>query len=224
MIRRKFRSSRPELALFHTSANRPPIRVRPGSPSTCQAPMQEPTMRTLGFRTHVLLTLLACGGVLAALGMPWSAGGPERESDGSIDHVIETLGRAVGAADGTAGHAALGSWDVVLTALLAFTAAMAVLCLTAALQGIAREGLRLGALATLALVAWKLVEHPGDELRQGALVAAASAVVLVVSAFAVASAPARRRRGPRFGHPGVFIAPPPPPRWDPSESTPPPGA
>src|SRR3954465_15779840 len=103
MIRRKLRSSRPELALFRMSANPRPIRVRPGSPSTRHAPMQEPTMRTLGFRTHVLLTLLACGGVLAALGMPWSAGGPERESDGSIDHVIETLGRAVGAADGTAG-------------------------------------------------------------------------------------------------------------------------
>src|SRR3954447_5122119 len=105
MIRRKFRSSRPELALFHTSAKPRPIRVRPGSPSTRHAPMQEPTMRTLGFRTHVLLTLLACGGVLAALGMPWSAGGPERESDGSIDQVIETLGGAVGGADGTGGGA-----------------------------------------------------------------------------------------------------------------------
>jgi hypothetical protein len=179
-------------------------------------------MRTLGFRTHVLLTLLACGGVLAALGMPWSASGPERESEGSIDHVVEVLGRAVGSADGTAGHAALGSWDVVITALLAFTAAMAVLCLIAALAGAAREGLRLGALATLALVAWKLVDHPGDEVRQGALIAAFSAVVLVVSAFAVASAPVKRRNAPRFGHPGVFVPPPPPPRWEPNESVPPP--
>ena len=180
-------------------------------------------MRTLGFRTHILLTLLACGGVFAALGMPWSATGPERESQGSIDHAAEALGRAVGAADGTAGHAALGSWDVVLTALLAFTAVMAVLCITAALHGVAREGLRLGALAALALVAWKLVDHPGDELRQGALIAAASAVVLVVSAFAVAAAPVKRRNAPRFGHPGVFVPPPAPPRWEANDSTPPPG-
>ena len=179
-------------------------------------------MRTLGFRTHILFTLLACGGVFAALGMPWSGSAPERESEGSIDHVAEALGRAVGASDGTAGHAALGSWDVVLTALLAFTAVMAVLCLAAALQGGAREGLRLGALAALGLVAWKLIDHPGDELRQGALVAAASAVVLVLSAFAVASAPVNRPNAARFGHPGEVVPPPPPPPWEPNESVPPP--
>jgi hypothetical protein len=185
--------------------------------------MQETIMRTLGFRTHVLFTLLACGGVLAALAMPWSSSAPERESEGSIDYVVETLGRAVGASDGTAGHAALGSWDVVLTALLAFIAVMAVLCLTPALQGGAREGLRLGALAALGLVAWKLIDHPDDELRQGALVAGVSAVVLVFSAFAVASAPVKRRNAARFGHPGVFVPPPAPPRWEPNDSTPPPG-
>jgi hypothetical protein len=46
--------------------------------------------------------------------------------------------------------------------------------------------------------------------------------VLVVSAFAVASAPVKRRNAPRFGHPGVFVPPPPPPRWEPNESVPPP--
>ncbi len=181
-------------------------------------------MRTLGFRTHFLLTLLACGVVAAALGLPWSATGPQRESTGSLDHALETLGRAAGASDGTAGHDALGGWSVVLVGLLGFSAAMALACLAPALSGVAREGLRLGATASLALVAWKLVDHPGDELRQGALIAAASSLVLVVSGFAVASAPVRRRRTARFGHPGVYVPPPPPPRWDPDESAPPPSA
>jgi hypothetical protein len=112
----------------------------------------------------------------------------------------------------------------VLTALAGLTALMAVLCMLTVAAGIARELLRLGALAILGIVAWKLIDHPGDELRQGALVAAGSALVLVASALAVASAPLKRRRGPRFGHPGVFVPPPPPPRWDPTDSTPPPGA
>ena len=110
----------------------------------------------------------------------------------------------------------------MLTALAGFTALMAVLCLVTALHGLAREGLRLGALATLALVAWKLIDHPGDELRQGALIAAGASLVLVASALPVAAAPVRRARGPRFGHPGVYVPPPPPPRWEPNESTPPP--
>ena len=110
----------------------------------------------------------------------------------------------------------------MLTALVALTAVMAVLCMLSLVAGIARELLRLSALATLGIVAWKLIDHPGDELRQGALVAAGSALVLVASALAVASAPLKRRRGPRFGHPGVFVPPPPPPRWDPNESVGPP--
>jgi hypothetical protein len=185
--------------------------------------MQDAIMRTLGFRTHVLLTLLACGGVVAALGMPWSASGPGRESEGTLDHALEALGRVVGASNGTAARDALGGWANVLTGLAAVTAVMAVLCLLAIAHGLARELLRLGALASLAIVAWKLIDHPGDELRQGALVAAGSALVLVASALAVASVPVKRARQPRFGHPGVFVPPPAPPRWEPNDSTPPPG-
>jgi len=179
-------------------------------------------MRTLGFRTHVLLTLLACGGVVAALGMPWSASGPERESEGTLDHALEALGRVAGVTNGTPAREALGGWASVLTALVIVSAVMAVLCLLAVAHGIARELLRLGALAILGVVAWKLIDHPGDELRQGALVAAGSALVLVASALAVASAPLKRAHQPRFGHPGVFVPPPPPPRWEPNESVGPP--
>jgi hypothetical protein len=196
--------------------------VPPGSLPVACAPMQKAIMRTLGFRTHVLLTLLACGGVVAALGMPWSASGPGRESEGTLDHALEALGRVAGVTNGTDARVALGGWAVVLTALAALTAATAVLCLLTVAHGIARELLRLSALATLGIVAWKLIDHPGDELRQGALVAAGCALVLVASALAVASAPLKRPRGPRFGHPGVFVPPPAPPRWESTDSTPPP--
>jgi hypothetical protein len=181
-------------------------------------------MRTLGFRTHVLLSLAACGLVAVALGMPWYGSAPERESglDGPMDDLLQTLGRSVGASDGATGHHALGTWAPVLTALVAFTALMTLLCLIGAIQGVVREGLRIGALAVLAIVAWKLVQHPHEELRQGALIAAAGALVLIASAFAVASAPVKRRT-PRFDRPGVYVPPPPPPRYDAAGSTPPPG-
>jgi hypothetical protein len=187
--------------------------------------MNGSTMRTLGFRTHVLLTLAACGALAAALGMPWYGASPRQQSglDGPMDDLLATIGRAVGATDGTTARAALAGWAPTLSGLVAFTALMTVLCLAARVQGVAREGLRLGALATLGVVAWKLVAHPHEELRHGALIAGAAAIVLVASAFAVAAAPVRRRGAPRFGHPGVYVPPPPPPVYDSSGSAPPPG-
>jgi hypothetical protein len=184
--------------------------------------MKAATMRTVGFRTHVVLTLLACAGVALALGMPWYGTAQPDAPDvtGSIEHAVAVLGRVVGDAGGATGRDALGTWAHALTGLTAFTALMTLLCLTEALQGVAREGLRLGAFATLAVVAWKLLDHPGEELRHGALVAAAAALVLTASALSVASAPVRRPKAPRFGHPGVYVPPPPPPRWE--ESAPPP--
>jgi hypothetical protein len=164
-------------------------------------------MRSLGFRTHVLLTLAAAFGVSWALHMPWYGHAP-----------------AVAAGDGINGHAALGIWSKVIALLAGFTALMAVLCLTPALFGAAREGVRLGALATLGVIAWRLVDHPADELRHGAIVAAGSVLVLTSAAMSVASAPVRRKRGPVFGHPGVYVPPPPPPRWESADSTPPPGS
>jgi hypothetical protein len=187
--------------------------------------MNRPTMRTLGFRTHVLLTLAACGAVAAVLGMPWYGGAPVRPSglNGPMDDLLESIGRAVGATDGTSAHDALGGWASTIEALAAVTALMALLCLVNALHGVAREGLRLAALATLALVGWKVVSHPHAELRHGALIAAGAALVLVASAFSVAAAPVRRRAAPRFGHPGVHVPPPPPPIYDSTGSAPPPG-
>jgi hypothetical protein len=60
--------------------------------------MNGATMRTLGFRTHLVLTLVACAGVAAALGMPWSgaaqAGG--QYLDGPMDRTPETSTRTRG--------------------------------------------------------------------------------------------------------------------------------
>jgi hypothetical protein len=140
-----------------------------------------------------------------------------------MDDLLAAIGRAVGATDGTPGRDALGGWASTIGVLAAVTALMALLCLVNGLHGAAREGLRLGALAILGLVAWKLVSHPHEELRQGALITAGAAVVLVASAFSVAAAPVRRRAAPRFGHPGVHVPPPPPPVYDSTGSAPPPG-
>jgi hypothetical protein len=183
-------------------------------------------MRSLGFRTHVLLTLIAAFGVSWALHMPWYGHAPSSGAyiDGPMDRTLEAIGRAVAAGDGINGHAALGIWSKVIAVLAGFTALMAVLSLTPALFGAAREGVRLGALATLGAIAWRLVDHPADELRHGAIVAAGSVLVLTSAAMSVASAPVRRKRGPVFGHPGVYVPPPPPPRWESADSTPPPGA
>ena len=60
-----------------------------------------------------------------------------------------------------------------------------------------RDLARYGALAALAIVAWKLVDPPGDnaawELRIGALLAGLFAIVLFTCASGVANAPLRRK-------------------------------
>ncbi len=181
-------------------------------------------MRTLGFRTQILLTLLSAAGVVLALGMPWFGSAPTTAAyiDGPMDRTLEVIGRAVAASDGVTGHQALGGTALAVTLLAGFTGLMALLCLTDALFGAAREGLRVGALATFGVVAWRLVDHPADELRHGALVAAGAALILVAAGLAAAAAPVRRARTPVFGHPGVYVPPAPPPRWEATESTPPP--
>jgi hypothetical protein len=182
------------------------------------------TMRTLGFRSHIMLALLSAAGVVYALGMPWFGSAPEGDAylDGAMDRTLEVIGRAVAASDGMSGRETLAGSAQTVTLLAGLTGLMALLCLSDALFGVARQGLRLGALATVGVIAWRLVDHPADELRHGALIGAAAALVLTASALAAASAPVRRNRGPVFGHPGVHVPLPPPPRWETAESAPPP--
>jgi hypothetical protein len=164
--------------------------VQPGSSYARLVPISG-EMRTLGFRTHVLLAMVAAAGVVASLKLPWY--GPHGGAaaalgmDGPIERTLAEVGRAVSATAGTSGWTALGTWATPLAVLAALAALTSALCLAPSAYGTAREGARLGGLAVAALVAWKLLDHPG-ELRHGALVAAGSALVLVASSFSVAGA------------------------------------
>jgi hypothetical protein len=169
-------------------------------------------MRTLGYRTNALLAVAAAVGVIAALGEPWYAKAPqELPSDantiGSLHGPVEGLSagvaRWVGDTSGVSGWDALGAWASVLAGLAALTAAGGLFCLVPALQGVAREALRYGALATFGIAVWKLIDTPGPnavmEPRFGAFVAAIAALVAVTSGSAVAAAPRARRRAPAGG-------------------------
>jgi hypothetical protein len=163
-------------------------------------------MRTLGFRTHVLLAVAAAIGLIAALGRPWYAQSPqalETASTGlgtfdAAHGLREGVERLVTESTGTLGWDALGTWGTVLSALAALTALGAMGCLVPGVQGVARELLRYGALACFVIVAWKLVDPPGAatdlELRYGAVAAAGAALVACTSGAAVAAAPIKRTR------------------------------
>ena len=184
-------------------------------------------MRTLGFRTHVLLAVAAAVGVIAALDRPWYAKAPQPVGEptggigslqGPVDGLAEGVMRWFTESQGTTGWDALGVWSTVLAALAALTAVGAVGCLVPALQGAARELLRYGSLACVGVTLWKLFDPPGSnaafELRLGAFLAAGAALAAMSSGAAVAAAPLRRRRVA----PAAYAPPPP------AGSAPPPGA
>jgi len=190
-------------------------------------------MRTLGFRTNVLLAVAAAIGVIAALERPWYEKAPrpvEENADsfgslhGPTNGLTEGIGRWVSESTGTSGWDALGVWGIVLAALAALTAVSAFACIVPSLQGLARELLRYGALACAGVAAWKLFDQPGAndalELRFGAFIAAGAGLVAFSSGASVAAAPLRRRR-----RPAAAYAPPAPPRgYDVAGSAPPPGS
>lgn len=153
-------------------------------------------MRTLGFRTHVLIAVAAAVGLIASLGRTWYAIAPEAAPDSRPgSRLVDSLGRLISDPNGTTGWDALGTWGTVLAAAAAVTAAGALGCLAPALQGVARELVRYGALVCFALVAWKVLDHPaeGTELRMGAVLAGVAALVACTSGAAAAAAPLRRR-------------------------------
>jgi hypothetical protein len=159
-------------------------------------------MRTLGFRTHVLLALAAAAGVVAALARPWYAPAASTPAAGDLDGPLytltDTVNRWIGDTAGTTGWDALGVWGTALAGFAALTGAGAFGCLVPALQGVAREALRYGSLGCLGIAAWKLLDSPGPnaalEPRHGVFVAALAAAIAVVSGSAVASAPLRSSR------------------------------
>jgi hypothetical protein len=164
-------------------------------------------MRTLGFRTQALLAVAAAVGVIAALGEPWYAKAPQEVASdpdavgtlhGPVEGLSAGIARWVTESAGVSGWDALGVWGSVLAGLAALTAVGAVGCLVPAMQGVAREALRYGGLATFGVAVWKLIDTPGPnavmEPRFGAFVAAIAALIAVTSGSAVAAAPLQRRR------------------------------
>ncbi len=178
-------------------------------------------MRTLGFRTHVLLAIAGAIGVLYSLGRPWYGAAllaePESETGigdihGPLNAFFDGVKRWATSADGVAGWQALDHWGQMVAAMVAVAVLGSLACLAPGLQVLGRDLARYGSLAALAIVAWKLVDPPGDnavfELRSGALIAGVFSIMLFVSASGVANAPLRRKVAPRR-----FQAPPPPPAY-----------
>lgn len=184
-------------------------------------------MRTLGYRTHALLALAAAVGVIAALGRPWYAPVPRpvegEPVPGPIEGLAAGIERWISATTGTTGWDALGVWGTVIAALAAVTAVGALGCLVPAVQGMARDALRYGALGCFVIAVWKLVDSPGAntdlELRFGAFVTVAAALVALSSGSAVASAPLRRRPAR-----AAYAPPAAPQSYGTAASAPPPGA
>jgi hypothetical protein len=177
-------------------------------------------MRTLGFRTHVLLVLAGAFGVLSSLSRPWYGPPPAPLPDntqqfdvhGPAQGLLDELQRWITAPDGTTGWDALGPSGAVLAGLAVVSALCAIGCVLPAVQGLVSSLLRYVSFATFGVALWRVLDAPGPngthELRIGALVALVSATVVWVSAQGVASAPMRRRvTPPRY-------TPPPPPAYE----------
>jgi len=181
-------------------------------------------MRTLGFRTHVLLAIAGAIGLLYSLTRPWYAATPPPKEDesgigdihGPLNQFFDTVKRWATSGDGVSGWQALNHWGQMVAAMACVAVIGALLCLgVPRMQVLGRDLARYGSLAALAIVAWKLVDPPGEnavlELRIGALIAGVFAIVLFTCASGVANAPLRRKAAPR----STYHAPPPPPAYEP---------
>jgi hypothetical protein len=180
-------------------------------------------MRTLGFRTHVLLAVAGAVGVIYSLARPWYAAQPPPPKEdtagigdihGPLNQFFDGAKRWASGTDGLSGWQALDHWAQMIAAMAAVAVVGSLLCLfVPRLQTLGRDLTRYGSLAALAIIGWKLVDPPGDngtwELRIGALLAGLFAIVLFTCASGVANAPQRRRVAQR-----TFQPPPPPPAYE----------
>jgi hypothetical protein len=169
-------------------------------------------MRTIGFRSNVLVAIAAAFGVIAALGKPWY--GPSvPATDARMEDLFGGIGRSLTEPDGTSGWVALHTTDQVLAGLAVATAAMLILTLVPALQQQMQPLARWSALGTVGIVLYALIDGPGTtamaEPRPGVLLALAASLVLLASTWTVAAAPSRRRVAPK-----TYTPPPPAPVYD----------
>jgi hypothetical protein len=199
-------------------------------------PTSRSTMRTLGFRTHLILAIAGAAGLLLSLSRPWYAatpsavpigGSPINNLDGPLTGFVDSLKRAVTETSGLRGWEALDHWSLAI-AVMAGVAALGALACMGPLQSLGRDLLRYAALAAAGITFWKLFDTPGPngllELRYGGLIGGASALVLLTCGLGVANAPLRRRTvTPAYQAPAY--PPPLPPVWtDTAGSSAPPGS
>jgi hypothetical protein len=176
-------------------------------------------MRTIGFRSSILVAIAAACGVIAALGQPWY-GPTATPTHARMEDLFNGIGRAFSESGGTTGWAALETADTLIAGLAAGTVFLLLLALAPPLQIQVQALARWTALATFAVIVVKLIDEPGSnalrEPRQGVLVALGAAAVLVVSTMTVAAAPSRKRK------PTKTYTPPPAPTYAPDSSYGPP--
>jgi hypothetical protein len=170
-------------------------------------------MRTLGFRTHVMLVVAGAIGVLAALGRPWYAPAPPPPPDnsgvfevhGPLHATLNAMHRWLTDGSGMSGWDALGTSGQVLAAAAVIAACCALGCFVAPVQ-------RVVSFLVAGIAVWRAVDSPGPndalELRLGALIGVACSVMIWVCAQGVASAPSRKRVTP------PTYTPPPPPVFE----------
>jgi hypothetical protein len=183
-------------------------------------------MRTLGFRTHVLMAIVGAIGILYSLARPWYAAAPAAKPEevadigdinGPLTGFLDGAKRWTTSSDGITGWQSLDHWGQMIGAMAAVAAVGTLLCVMPRVQALGRDLARYGSFAALALVAWKLVDPPGPndafELRVGALLGGLFAIVLFTCASGVANAPLRRK----VTRP-AYQAPPPPPAYGSSAS------
>src|SRR6188508_1503469 len=124
-------------------------------------------MRTLGFRTHVLLAIAGAIGVVYSLSRPWYASAPpvpkEDEAGigdihGPLNQFVDGTKRWVSGDTGTTGWTALDHWGQMIAAMAIVAVVGSLICFAPRLQVLGRDLARYGALAALAIIGWKLVD------------------------------------------------------------------
>jgi hypothetical protein len=170
-------------------------------------------MRTIGFRSTILVAIAAAFGVVAALGRPWYGMAPADAPAGDMERLFSGIGRAFSETGGTSGWIALETADRTIAGLAFVTASLLLLTLYPSVQLQVQALARWTGLATFGLVLFKLLDEPGvnraTEPRYGLLVALGSAAVLLASASTLAGAPPPKRHAPVFPQPGIAPAPTP---------------
>src|ERR1043165_9503628 len=118
------------------------------------------SMRTLGFRTHVLLAIAGAIGILYPLNRPWYAAAPPIPKDdeagigdihGPLNTFLEGCKRWITGTTGQTGWNALDHWGQMIAAMAIVAVVGCVACLTPKLQVLGRDLARYGALAALAI-------------------------------------------------------------------------